>query len=110
MFQNIRETSAGLELGSVVRLSAEALTRSDKDAQALVDVIRFMATMVRNNDTNNPDAQRFQSILDSLEVRAEASTVKLSVAVPESDLEQWIKPKRRTKRAGAVAFTQPETR
>jgi hypothetical protein len=100
-FEGIRETSGGVELGAVVRFSAEALTRSEKDAQALVDVIRFMATMIRNGSASNPDAQRIETILNSLEVGAEAATVRLSVAVAEADLEQWVKPKQRTRQRAA---------
>lgn len=95
MLQGIMETSAGAEFGSLVRISGEAVTRSEKDAQALVDVIRFMITMFRQNNTTNPQIQQLESVFNSLELRAESAVVKLVVSIPEADLEQWIKPGRR---------------
>jgi hypothetical protein len=88
----ILETSAGIDFGAMVRITGEALTRSDKDAQGLVDVIRFMTTMMRNASQNNPKVAKFESVLNNLDVRAVGTAVKLTVAVPEADLEQWIKP------------------
>jgi hypothetical protein len=50
--------------------------------------------MVQVNGSQNPDVQKLQPVLDSLEVKAEANIVKVSVAIPQSDLEQIVKPKR----------------
>jgi hypothetical protein len=98
----ILETSGGINFGSMVRVSGEALTRSDKDAQALVDVIRFIATMALNSSQTNPETQKFEAILNSLDVKSEAATVKLSFSVAEADLEQIIKPKRATTKRASV--------
>lgn len=88
----ILETSGGVEFGATVRMSGEALTRSDKDAQALVDIVRFLTTMLQNNSQNNPDVQRLQAVLNSLDVRAEGPAMKFSMAIPQADLEQLMKP------------------
>jgi hypothetical protein len=93
----IQESSAGVEFGSVVRISGEAVTRSDKDAQALVDVVRFVMSMAQLNQ--KPETQRFEALLNSVNVRAEANTVRFSAAVPAADLEQIVTPKRGTRRA-----------
>jgi hypothetical protein len=92
--QGIVETSGGLTFGAVVRFDGQAVTRSDKDALALVDVIHFLSSMVQVNGSQNPDVQKLQPVLDSLDVKAEANIVKVSVAIPQSDLEQIVKPKR----------------
>jgi hypothetical protein len=95
----IQESSAGVEFGSVVRITAEAVTRSDKDAQALVDVVKFISGMAQLN-RDNPGMQQFEAIVNSMTVSADANTVKFSVAVPEADLEQIVKPRRQSRRAG----------
>jgi hypothetical protein len=94
----IQESSAGIEFGSVVRITGEAVTRSDKDAQALVDVFKFIVSMAQLNK-DNADMQRFESVINSMNVRAEANTVKFSAAVPEADLEQLMKPRLAAPRA-----------
>lgn len=94
----IQQSSAGVEFGSVVRVTGEAITRSDKDAQALVDVVKFMMSMAQLN-RDNADVQRFESIANSINISAQANTVKFSLAVPEADLEQLIKPRREARRA-----------
>jgi hypothetical protein len=97
--QGIVETSGGLTFGAVVRFDGQAVTRSDKDALALVDVIRFLSSMVQVNGSQSPDVQKLQPVLDSLEVKAEANVVKVSAAIPQSDLEQIMKPKRSVRAA-----------
>jgi hypothetical protein len=101
MLAGILETSGGIDFGAVVRITAEAVTRSEKDAQALTDVLRFMVTMMRSSAENNPEAQKLEPFLNSLNLTAQASTVKVSFAVPESDLEQMIKPKRSKARSNS---------
>lgn len=95
----IQESSGGVEFGSVVRITGEAVTRSDKDAQALVDVVRFVMSMAQLNQ--KPETQQFESLMNSVNVRAEANTVRFSAAVPAADLEQLMKPKRAARQAAA---------
>lgn len=96
--QAIEEASGGVVFGAVVRVSGEALTRSDKDAQALIDVVKFLAGMAQLN-RDNPQAARFEALLNSMELKAEARTVKFSFSFPQSDLEQMLKPRRQATRA-----------
>jgi hypothetical protein len=92
--QGITETSGGLTFGDVVRFDVQAVTRSDEDALGLVDVIHFLSSMVQGNGSQNPDVQKLQPVLDSLDVKAEANLVKVSLAIPQSDLKRLVKPKR----------------
>ncbi len=100
--QGILETSGGLTFGSIIRFNGEALTRSDKDAQGLADVVRFLASMIQMNGGNNPEMQIVQSLFTSLDVKAEASTVKLSFSLPEADLEKLMQ-QTKTRRPAAAA-------
>lgn len=98
--EGIVETSGGLTFGSMVQFSGEALTRSDKDAQALVDVVKFITGMMQMN-ANNPEVQRLQPLFDSLKVSAQGTTVRMSFAVPSSDLEQLMQPRSAGKKTAA---------
>jgi len=92
--QSIVETSGGLTFGSLVQFNGEALTRSEKDAQALVDVARFVTSLIQLNGPGNAEFQKLQPVLDSLVVKANGSTVQFSASINETDLESLIKTSR----------------
>lgn len=96
--EGILETSGGLTFGSIIRFAGEAITRSDKDALALADVVRFLGSMIQLNGGNNPELQKLQPIFDSLEVKAAANVVTMSFAIPQVDLEK-LAPAKRTVQA-----------
>ena len=100
--QAIEQTSGGVRFGTVVQISGEAITKTDKDALALADVIRFMIGLIQIRRDNNPEIGKFASFLDTLEVRTNASTVQVSLSIPQEDLEQLINAKKTVRRA-AVA-------
>ena len=43
----INQLSGGVRFGDIVTVSVEAVARTDKDAQALADVLKFAASLVR---------------------------------------------------------------
>jgi len=101
--QGILETSGGLTLGTTVQFNAEALTRSNQDAQAMADVVKFIASMVGANGNQNSEFAAIQTILQSLKVQTDGTTVKMSFSIPEQDLEKLINSKpRRTRTQAAV--------
>jgi hypothetical protein len=86
----INEASGGIRFGDTVNISAEAVTRSEKDAQALVDVVKFVAGMVQLNRQNNAAAGQVATLLDTLDCKAAGNITTISVAIPELQLEQMI--------------------
>jgi hypothetical protein len=100
--QNIEQTSGGVRFGTMVEIVGEALTRSDKDALALVDVIRFVAGLMQTQREKNPQAAQFAALLDSMEVKAAASTVHVSLSIAQAEIEKLIKPRRAAKRSAAL--------
>jgi hypothetical protein len=86
----INEASGGIRFGDTVNISAEAITRSEKDAQALVDVVKFVAGMVQLNRQNNAAAGQVATLLDSLDCKATGNVTTISVGIPEVQLEQMI--------------------
>lgn len=97
--QAIEQTSGGVRFGNIVQIAGEAVTRTDKDAVALVDVIRFVTGLMQMHREKNPEIAKFAPLLDSLEVKAAASTVQVSLSIPQTDLEQLMKSKKGVRRA-----------
>ena len=91
VMQAIEQTSGGIVLNAdPIRIEAQALTRSAKDATALVDVINFLASMVQMNQDKAPEAARLAEVLNTLKLDTQANVVLGSVLVNEAQLEQWI--------------------
>jgi hypothetical protein len=97
VIQAIEHMSGGFRFGANVELAGEAVTRSDKDATALADVVRFLASMAASNrDPQAPLAQ----MVDSLQLTAEGRSVRFSLTAPQQEIEKLMKPHRnpRTKK------------
>jgi len=90
LFAAINQASGGIRFGDTVTISAEAVTRSEKDAQALVDVVKFFAGLVQLNKQNNATAGTVATLLDTLQTSASGNTTTISLAIPEQALEQLL--------------------
>jgi hypothetical protein len=90
LFAAINQASGGVRFGDTVTISAEAVTRSEKDAQALVDVVKFFAGLVQLNKQNNAAAGQVATLLDTLQTTASGNTTTISLAIPEQQLEQLL--------------------
>ena len=84
----IDQASGGIKFGETVTISAQAITRSDKDAQALVDVVKFVVNMLQMNRQQNPVAGQVSSLLDTLDTKTSGNIMSMSLAIPEQQLEQ----------------------
>ena len=84
LFAAINQTSGGIRFGDTVTISAEAVTRSEKDAQALVDVLKFFAGLVQMNRQNNPAAGQVATLLDSLQTSTAGNTTTICSPSPSS--------------------------
>ena len=69
--------------------SGEAVARSDKDATALADVVRFLGSMVQANAPAG-SAAAITSLVQSLDIKADGHTVKLALAIPEEQVESVL--------------------
>ena len=49
LFQSISQASGGIKFGANVQIGMQAVTRSEKDAEALVDVVRFIGGLIQTN-------------------------------------------------------------
>jgi len=87
--QSIVETSGGIKFGSSIEILGEALTRSEKDAAALADVVRFLAGLVQ---LNQQDAKITgpAKLLQSMELSTQGKTMRISWSIPEAEVEKFI--------------------
>src|SRR5580658_8494055 len=86
----INQVSGGIRFGDTVTISAEAVTRSEKDAQALVDVVKFFAGLVQLNRQKDPAAGQVATLLDTLKTTTAGNITNISLAIPEAQLEQLL--------------------
>lgn len=98
VLNGINQASGGIRFGDTVTISAEAITRSDKDAQALVDVVKFVASMLQLNRQDNAVAGQFSSLLDTLDTKTTGNVMSMSLAIPEPQLEQLFQNLQRPSR------------
>jgi hypothetical protein len=92
LLQAITALSVGVQLNSAnVTLNTEAATRSNQDAQSLVDVLHFVMSMAQAN-RKDPQAGGVAALADAAQISATGASVHLTVTVPEQQLEQLFPP------------------
>ena len=102
----IHQASGGIRFGETVTISGEAITRSDKDAQALVDVFRFLAGLIQLNSENNKVAGQVSTLLDTMDLKTTGNVMTMSLAIPELQLEQLLNTMRQESRQAKKKPTQ----
>ncbi len=90
LIQSIQQTSGGVKFGATVQLSAQAVANSSQNATALADVVRFLANMLQAN-APAPAAAAIASLIQSLSVQTDGSTVNLAASLPESQAESLVR-------------------
>ena len=88
MLTAINQASGGIRFGETVTISADVVARSDKDALALVDVVKFLVGMLQLNRQNDAVAGQVAGVLDPLETKTTGNVMSISLAVPEQQLER----------------------
>ena len=100
-FQAIEQVSGGADFTDGVKITAEAVTRSDKDAAALADVVRFLANLAQMNQ-QGVQAPGLAAALETLDLKTEGKVAKVSFRVPEAQLEQMMQSHQRPARVRPV--------
>lgn len=85
LFQSVTGASGGINFsqGGIV-VTADAMTTSPQNAQALVDVLKFLVSMVQTNNTSQP----VTTLANSATFTATGSTVSMSLSITEPQAEQ----------------------
>ncbi len=100
VFKTIQQSSGGVKFGSVVQISGEALAATDKDASSMADVVKFVASMLQANGPKDAPVP-LTDLIKNLSVTTEGSTLKVSLGIPEDQLETLIKAMHSHEAAGA---------
>jgi hypothetical protein len=89
-FRNIEQTSGGIRLGTTVECRATAIAASEKDATAMSEVVKLLASMVPNNGNQQGRNSNAASILQQLQVQTSGKELKLSLALPEATVLEML--------------------
>jgi hypothetical protein len=107
-FQAVQQASGGIRFTAAgVRLAAQLVTRSDKDAQAMADVIRFLVTMVQSHQQRDPATGSMASLLDTVTITTSASVTQVALLLPEARMEQLLDTFEQHRHAGTGGVTTP---
>jgi hypothetical protein len=93
LLQSVLQASGGVNFGSsAVTVTGDALTSSAQNAQALVDVLKFLVSMIPSTDP------KVASLAGNAVFTVNGVTAHLSMSLPEQQVEQLFMPQ-----AGAKA-------
>jgi hypothetical protein len=97
LMQSVQQASGGVMFGTAgITLSADAVTASPQNAQALVDVLKFFVGMIAGN-ANAPAS--VASVATSAQFSVNGSTAHISLMLAENQAEQLLMPGNATKHA-----------
>lgn len=104
----VLESRLGIEAGSSSRLTAEAVTRSAKDAAALAEVLRFFAGVLQLSEKiRGPKTAPSAGLLDSLQVQTEGNLVRATLSLSDAQLQTLVRRARDLDLVGAAPALAP---
>ncbi len=86
--QAIVQSSGGVHFGDRISISFLAVTRSEKDAQSLADVVRFISSMVQMKRQENPQIGILATAFDGMNLTTSGNTMALGISISEQSFEQ----------------------
>jgi hypothetical protein len=97
LLQTVGGISAGVHFDAgAVTLLGEISTASEKDAQSMADMLKFLAAMLQANKNQNPQAA---TLLQSAQFTVTGPVMRMSLSVPEQQMEQiFVLPGARPKK------------
>ncbi len=75
-----------------VELMAEAGMRSEKDAAAMVDVVRFLAGLIQLNSGKDARAGELAKLLDRMQLSSSGNQFRMQLIVPDDFLDKLVAP------------------
>ena len=97
LLQSVQQATGGVLFGTAgITVSADAVTASPQNAQALVDVLKFFVSMIAGN-ANTPT--NVTSIASSAQFTVNGSTAHISLMLAENQAEQLLMPQNAAKHA-----------
>jgi hypothetical protein len=88
--QMIQSAGGGVKFGAIVVVTGQAQAATPQDASTLGGVLQLFVSMAQLQAAKHPEAA---ALAQSLVVTTQGSTVRISLSVPEDQLQQLVKPK-----------------
>jgi hypothetical protein len=88
--QKIESASGGVKFGSLVVVTGQARAATPQDASSLGDVLQLFVNMAQVQAAQHPEAA---ALAQSLVVSTQGSTVKITLSLPEAQIQQLVTPK-----------------
>jgi len=83
----IEQMSGGVKFGAEVTIAGESVLKTDKDAAALADVVRFLASFLVMQAKSERAAQ-LAEYARRIEIAAQGNRVRVSLVMPEPEFEK----------------------
>ncbi len=94
MFGSVEQAAMGVKFAAtMLNVTLEAAVRSEKDATAMADVARFLSGMVQMN-RDKSEVAGLASALDSMKLTTNAKNVRMTMSVPQAEIEKMMKSDR----------------
>ena len=91
VLRSVIQSSGGVHFAAdALNIRFDATTRSEKDAQSLADVIRFMASMAQTQAQDRNDIALIAPSLSSMQLTASGSATHVALSIPEKTVEQIL--------------------
>jgi hypothetical protein len=94
-FQKLQSASGGIKFGSVVVLTGQAQADTPQDASSVGDVLKLLVSIAQLQASQHAEAA---ALAQSLVVSTQGSTVKITLSLPEDQIQQLVKPKAAARR------------
>jgi len=88
LLQTVETATGGIRFGDSLRMALTTVCRSEKDATALADVIRFGTDMVQMQSQSDQRSELISSALKSMQLSNQGTSVHLELTLPEASVEQ----------------------
>jgi len=99
LIRAIEQMSGGVKFGAEVTIAGESVLKTDKDAAALADVFRFLASFLQMQ-AKSERAARLAEYARRIQIASEGNRVRVSLVLPEPEFEKLFE--RLDGRAGAA--------
>jgi hypothetical protein len=86
--KSVVEFGVGVKLGPELTIAGEAVTKTEKDATALADVLKFFIGMAQMSAQKDPKAANSMAFLEKLDLRTEGNVARMSLTIPAADLQK----------------------
>lgn len=91
IFQSIQQAAGGVKFGAMIVVTAQAQADTAQNAATMGDALKLLANLaLMHAGQNNP---QLTALVQSLVVTASGNLLKVTISLPQDQLQQIVKPK-----------------